>query len=82
MSNVPGINAIHAVITPTCRQNRGDDGAFDEAMDRLREQYRKTLEIRGEDGAEYHVVLSVESKREGRPVRPHRSGGGDFPRRI
>ena len=60
VSNVPGINACHAIITPTCRTNKTDMGAFDEAVERLRKEYIVCLEGRGEDGSNYHVVLSVE----------------------
>lgn len=61
MSNVPGINARHAVITPTCRANRTDMGAFEEAVARLRSDYERIVAKRGEDGALYHIVLAVES---------------------
>jgi hypothetical protein len=38
MSTIPGITASHAIITPTCRRNRGVAGAFSEAIDRLGKQ--------------------------------------------
>lgn len=75
MSKVPGVNAKHAIITPACRAGHGALEAFDHAMMRLRREYEALLRARGEDGANYHVVVSVEEP-EGRPVRPHRSGGG------
>ncbi len=62
MSAVPGMNAKHAIITPACRANKTNMGAFDEAVERLRKEYVNCLLGRGEDGAQYHVVLSVEPK--------------------
>lgn len=62
MSAIPGMNAVHAIITPTCRSNKTDMGAFDEAVERLRQEYLTCLRGRGEDGSQYHVVLSVEPK--------------------
>ena len=49
-SQIPGIAARHAVVTPTCRANRTDIGAFDEAVSRLRADYERILAKRGEDG--------------------------------
>lgn len=60
-SEIPGIAARHCVITPTCRANRADSGAFEEAVSRLRADYERILAKRGEDGAQYHLVLTVES---------------------
>lgn len=58
--SVPGMKGQHAIITPTCRVNRGNFGAFDEAVRRLRGEYEACLVYRGEDGAKYHLVLFVE----------------------
>ena len=58
MSHVPGANAKHAIITPTCRANKGAMGAFEEAVQRLREEYEACLP-HGEK-ANFHVVLAVE----------------------
>lgn len=60
MSNVPGMNALHAIITPNCRAKWTDDGAFNEAVERCRREYNACLKGRGEDGTQYHLVLSVE----------------------
>lgn len=59
MSFVPGLSAHHAIITPTCRVNRGPIDAFDEAVRRLKAQY---LACHGADNetANFHVVLTVE----------------------
>lgn len=68
MSQVPGITAKHAIITPECRAGRTDLGAFDEALDRLRTEYLKVLDLRGEEGpANYHLVLSVEGLEPAKP---------------
>jgi predicted DNA-binding protein (UPF0278 family) len=52
------ITAKHAIITPVCRQ-KGDMEAFEEAVERLREQYRQSVTSWG-DLANYHVKLEVE----------------------
>lgn len=33
-----------ALITPTCRENRGDEGAWDEAVRRLRAEYDAVID--------------------------------------
>lgn len=43
MNPVPG-QVTAAFITPTCRANKGDAGAWDEAVERLREQYNSICE--------------------------------------
>ena len=58
-TKIPGLCALHAIITPTCRANRGDDGALEEAFDRIRRAYAACVEGRG-DGANYRVALVVE----------------------
>jgi hypothetical protein len=39
MASIPGITAKHAIITPECRISRGAEGAFDEAVRRLKAEY-------------------------------------------
>ena len=46
------------LITPTCRANRGDDGAFDEAVRRVREVYYARL-AEG-NGAEVTVRITAQ----------------------
>lgn len=62
---VPGICAQHAIITEQCRQNRGDAGAFNEAMRRLFMAYEGSLVGWRSQGKEpnIHVILSVEKVR-------------------
>lgn len=68
---IPGITAVHAVVTPSCRvfpgESRGDayvgmppeEAAFEAAVARLREEYRTICRVR-RDGFTAHVVLSIE----------------------
>jgi hypothetical protein len=58
-AQVVGIKAVHAIITPTCRNNRGHIEAFDEAVRRLKNEY---LACQGDANADanFHVVLTVE----------------------
>jgi len=60
-ARVPGIMAQHCIVSDTCRTNRTDGGAFNEAMERLRQAYRdccKGWPIGKE--AKLHLVLTVE----------------------
>lgn len=58
---LPGMIAEHAIISDTCRENRGDMGAFDEAVRRLREEYARCIEgWRGTPGVTFHLALTVE----------------------
>lgn len=58
---IPGITASHQTITDVCRENRGDDGAFEEAMRRILLQYEACIEgWKGTSGVQFHLVLSVE----------------------
>lgn len=66
-TTIPGIKAVHAIITPTCRMNRTDAGAFDEAVRRLRDEYIACL--RGAVTGNFHLVLTVE-RREGETPAP------------
>lgn len=60
----PGVTAMHAIVTDTCRANRGDEGAIDEALARLRRSALSCLGA-GKPGTRFHFVLSVE-----RPTPP------------
>jgi len=64
MSQIPGITAKHAIITPVCRKNRTDYGAFFEAIERLRTEYLECCKVAENESVNYHLVLSVEQ-----PVR-------------
>lgn len=58
----PGAAAQHSIITPECRENRGDQGAWDEAVARAKREYDAVVE--GWKGhptqPTIHLVLSVE----------------------
>lgn len=65
-SRVPGIKARHAIITPACRTvprpHLDADpamAAFEEAVGRLREEYRAVCSMR-HDGFRAHVVLTIQ----------------------
>lgn len=58
-TTIPGIKAVHAIITPVCRANRTDEGAFTEAMRRLETEYLACLD-HPSPGMTFHVVLTVE----------------------
>jgi hypothetical protein len=60
---IPGIKAQEAVISPTCRANRGVEGAIDEALRRIKDEYM-ALQILVNVDAKFHVVLTVERHKE------------------
>lgn len=67
VSKVPGITAKHAIITPTCRTvarpHLDSDprmAAFEEAVGRLREEYRAICDGNGEGDYRLHLVLAFE----------------------
>ena len=64
MSNItttlPGIKAAHANITTNCQEVHGSKGAFDEAVERLREEYSAITTAR-DDQYNIHLVLTVET---------------------
>lgn len=61
MANIPGTPAKHAIITDTCRANRTDRGAFDEAIERLRQEYDACMKGHPNGlGTQFHLVLTVE----------------------
>lgn len=60
-TRIPGIKAQHAMITDQCRVNRGDIGAIDEALARLRVAAINCLPGWPTDqGVNFHLVLTVE----------------------
>lgn len=63
-TTVPGIKAQHAVISDDCRLNRGNRGAVDEAIARVRVEYESLLEHWpiGKE-AKFHLVLTVDYPR-------------------
>lgn len=57
---IPGVKAAHAIITPACRENRGVDAAFEEAVRRLREAYRDALFANPSNTVKVHLAAFVE----------------------
>jgi hypothetical protein len=51
-----------AFITPTCRANRGDEGAWDEAVDRLRREYDAIIAAWGDRPAQpiLNLILTMD----------------------
>ena len=64
MAQIPGVKALHTIITPNCRVLHGNNGlgAFDEAAKRLRVKYAEFLDgwQKAERQPNYHLVLTVE----------------------
>jgi hypothetical protein len=58
--DIPGMKAVHAIITPVCRSNRGDDGALEEAFRRVRAEYEACSQLDCNLTVNYHLVLTVE----------------------
>ena len=56
------ITAVHAIITPVCRANRGIDGALEEAFSRIRKEYAACQNEANQE-ANFHVLLTVDRKR-------------------
>lgn len=60
-TTVPGIKASHAIITSACRANRGDVGALDEALARVRTEALRVIQGWGpEVDARFHLVFTLE----------------------
>lgn len=57
MATVPGTQVTAVFITPECRSNRGDMGAWDEAVKRLRTQYDEVVE--GWQGRDEQPTLNL-----------------------
>ena len=66
-TQIPGIAARHAIITPACRGPEGEGamGAFEEAVNRVRQEYI-ACEAQYATKANFHLVLTVERARNDR----------------
>lgn len=62
MTEIPGSPSSHSIITPQCRVNRGDEGAWDEAVARARDVYDQIVDGWSEVGPQptMHLVLTME----------------------
>lgn len=58
--NLPGIKAKHAIVSPTCRGNKGTLGAGSEAVGHLMEEYLTLADLPANKDAKFHFTLSVE----------------------
>jgi hypothetical protein len=56
-TTLPGLKASHQMITPTCRENRGDDGAFEEAIARIRRTYDSCVGHEANGEVTWHLAL-------------------------
>lgn len=56
-TQIPGVKAGHQIITPTCRSNRGQQGAWDEAVARLAATYSDYAAAEANADASWHLVL-------------------------
>lgn len=80
MSKVPGITACHAVISDTCRL-KGDDVAFEEAIELLRREYKSLTTKHWPHGtqAKFHFVLSVDYPKDTGQIHLHTGKRPDNP---
>ncbi len=56
---LPGIKAQHAIVTPTCRANKGS-GAMEEAINLLRMEYLGLVSHPANTEANFHFILMVD----------------------
>ena len=63
-TKIPGLKASHQIISPICRENRGEMGALEEAFERIRATY---WNCQNPDTAHwnFHVVLVADSGENG-----------------
>ena len=60
MKELPGICGAHAIITPACVSARGEDGAVEEALVRVRRELEACMPGWRGKGATFHVAMTVE----------------------
>ncbi len=65
MASIEGSAAHHSIITPTCRENRTDEGAWQEAVDRAKAEYDAIVQgwAASPEQPTLHLVLTVERPR-------------------
>lgn len=68
--NIPGMTFSHQIITSECRENRGSEMAFQEAVKRLRDAYWNLILPGIDDQTEIHLVLVVQQERHRVPGPP------------
>ena len=58
---IPGIVAKHAIVTDTCRANKGDSAVIDESLERLRAEAVEVMPNWAQgSGVKFHFALTVE----------------------
>lgn len=70
MGQMNDATALDAIIRPDCRSNRGDEGALEEAFDRIRAEYHECLagwRASGKDPV-FHVKLTIDRPEKMRTV--------------
>lgn len=61
--NIPGMTASHQIIREACRTNRGASGAFEEAVQRMRDTYHELVRKGIDPTTEIHLALIVQQER-------------------
>jgi hypothetical protein len=56
-TKIAGTKSSHQMITPACRSGRGIDGAFIEAVARVRKSYEQYAGSKSNDEVTWHIVL-------------------------
>jgi hypothetical protein len=69
----PGLKFGHQIITLQCRFNRGPEGAFAEAVNRLFALYKEMLPLEANEDASYHLMITVERATDSQMTTAHRS---------
>lgn len=59
-TTIPGIKARHVAVTPSAQKRYGFHEAFEAAVERLRDEYAACLNYQANEGATYHMALSIE----------------------
>lgn len=64
MPHINGLQLTRQTITPVCRDNRSQSGAWEEAVRRLREHYDTVCSKRQDiNECDFHLLLTVETPR-------------------
>lgn len=58
--HLPGVAGPHVIITPQCREASGVDGAWEEAVRRLKECYDGAVAGWGDTPFTAHVAITIE----------------------
>ncbi len=59
MTEIEGIKAQHAQITPNCRKLKGDPKAVEDALDVIRKELVDVMRYPANVKADFNIVLSV-----------------------